>query len=417
MSAKDPVLEQLPGALLEKYPSDPIGIAVSGGGDSTALLHVMADWAAEKGTTVQAITVDHGLRPEAAQEAEQVAKICADLGVKHAVAKWENWDGHGNLQDQARQARYGLIADWASAEGIDVIALGHTADDQAETFLMRLARQAGIDGLAGMAAERRAYGKTWIRPLLQLRRDDLRASLRRRKIAWVDDPSNEDEKYDRIKLRKMMPVLSELGLGVEGLSAVAAQLAEARQALELQTQVAAQTAVRIEAGDVLLEWDQIAQLPDEISRRILVHSLKWVASAGYSPRGRAIQELKNTINLQENATLHGCRVLAKGSTVRITREAQSVKGVQARIGEVWDQRWRVSGPDDAGYHIAILGENGLGLCPDWRETGLARASLLASPAVWNGDELVAAPLAGLTRGWQAELVKGENDFYMSIISH
>ena len=417
MSASDPVLEQLPGALLTKFKSDPIGIAVSGGGDSTALLHLLADWAAANGATVHAITVDHGLRPESVKEAEQVADMCAALGVKHTIARWEDWDGRGNLMDQARQARYRLMADWASCAGVVAIALGHTADDQAETFLMRLARQAGIDGLAGMAAERTAFGMTWIRPLLQLRRDDLRSYLQRRNIDWVDDPSNEDETYDRIKLRKAMPALAKLGLDVEGLSAVAAQLAQARQALEQQTQAAAKTCARIEAGDVLLDLDQLGHLPREISRRILVHSLKWVASAGYSPRGRAIQDLQNTIYLQENATLHGCRVLTKTDHVRITREAQAVKEIRTRIHEVWDQRWRVSGPGGDGYHIAILGENGLSLCPEWRQTGLARASLLASPAVWAGDELVAAPMAGLANGWQAELVHGENDFYMSIISH
>ena len=117
-------------------PSPPqrLGVAVSGGGDSVALLHLLADWARESGTELRAVTVDHGLRPEAATEAADVARACAALGVGHDILRWSGWDGRGNLPDQARRARYRLMADWAQAHGIADVALGHTADDQPKPF-------------------------------------------------------------------------------------------------------------------------------------------------------------------------------------------------------------------------------------------------------------------------------------------
>ncbi|MCB2123065.1 MAG: tRNA lysidine(34) synthetase TilS, partial [Rhodobacteraceae bacterium] len=126
--------------------SDRLGVAVSGGSDSTALLCLLADLRGTGGPDLAAVTVDHGLRPEAAGEARSVAALCARLGVSHTICRWDGWDGTGNLPDQARRARQNLIAGWASGLGIGAVALAHTRDDQAETVLLRLARGSGVDG-------------------------------------------------------------------------------------------------------------------------------------------------------------------------------------------------------------------------------------------------------------------------------
>ena len=147
-----------------KLNPDRIGVAVSGGSDSLALLHAARAW----GVVVEAVTVDHGLRPEAAEEAAYVAEVCRGLGVPHSVLRWEGWDGRGNLQDQARQNRYALIAGWAEARRLRSVALGHTMDDQAETLLMRLAREAGVEGLVVHAARLRE-GRGALRPAVPVR--------------------------------------------------------------------------------------------------------------------------------------------------------------------------------------------------------------------------------------------------------
>ncbi|HEX9857861.1 MAG TPA: tRNA lysidine(34) synthetase TilS, partial [Paracoccaceae bacterium] len=227
----------------------PLGLAVSGGGDSMALLHLTV----QAGVPCIAATVDHGLRPESADEAAGVARVCAGLGVPHEVLRWQGWDGSGNLQDQARRARYRLMADWALRQGIGAVALGHNRDDLAETFLMRLAREAGVDGLAAMSPRRRFLGVEWRRPLLGIGRDELRGWLAGQGLTWVDDPSNANDRYDRVKMRKALGGLAPLGITAPGLAAVALHLAEVRQALEVQTLAAAREMARVEAGDVLLD--------------------------------------------------------------------------------------------------------------------------------------------------------------------
>ena len=395
---------------------DRLGVAVSGGGDSMALLYLLADWAKTSGCNLSAVTVDHGLRPEAADEAIYVADICEKLGVSHTALKWRDWDRSGNLQDQARRARYALMADWAKANDIPVVALGHTQDDQAETFLMRLARQAGVDGLAAMHVSRLADGINWQRPLLHAGRQALRDYLDRRGVAWIDDPSNADTTYDRIKARNALTALAPLGIDAATLGAVTSHLGDVLSVLELQTEISARQVVVSDRGDVCFDSLGFNAQPAEIQRRLLVHAIKWVSSAEYGPRGRALKDVQREIAQERNVTLHGCHVLVKKAGFRITRELQAVRGTHCAADLIWDRRWHLLGPHESGQHIAPLGEIGLKSCPHWRSEDLPRASLLASPAVWQGEALIAAPLAGFANGWEAKLVNGADHFFTSILS-
>ncbi|MBK5945432.1 tRNA lysidine(34) synthetase TilS [Rhodobacter veldkampii DSM 11550] len=396
-----------------------LGVAVSGGSDSLALLHLLADRAAARtgaaGTALAVVTVDHGLRPEAADEAAMVARVAAGLGLPHQVLRWRGWDGRGNLPDAARRARYGLMADWARAQGIAAVALGHTADDQAETFMMRLARGAGVDGLSAMAPERRAQGILWLRPLLAARRADLRAALRARGVGWADDPTNADPAYARIRARAALAALEPLGLGVPVLAEVSAHLREVRAALDAQTHAAAQALTRAEAGDLVIDRAGLAALPVEIRRRLLAAALRWIATSDYTPRGADLARLMRAVEAGQGAALHGCLARPEGANLRLCREPAAVAGVTARPGDLWDGRWRLTGPATAeGCQIAALGEAGLAQCPDWRASGRPRLALSADPAVWRAGHLAAAPLAGLALGWQVELAR---DFPSSLFSH
>ena len=394
-----------------------VGVAVSGGSDSLALLHLMHRWAADAGVTVQAVTVDHGLRKEAADEAQMVANMCRDLGLKHTTLRWTGWDGKGNLQDQARRARYGLMAEWAKECGIETVALGHTSDDQAETFLMRLARGSGVDGLSGMAVRRQSDGVTWMRPVLLQRRQELRDYLQRHNIGWIEDPSNDDVRFERVKIRQALKVLDGLGLDVERLAGTAQDLQIARSALEHQTQEVAERVVTVLSGDVLFDPAGLRRAHPEIRARLLAHALQWVASAQYRPRRHALTEVEMDILAGRSSTLHGCRILAKITEIRITREHQAVKDIVCPSDAIWDNRWRFEGPHETGLELGVLGESGLAECPDWRATGIPRASLLASPAVWKKDRLIAAPMAGLGNGWVIKALFGLDHFISSVISH
>lgn len=393
-----------------------LGVAVSGGGDSMALLHLLAACAADNGAEIEAATVDHGLRPEAAEEAAFVAQTCQALGIAHETLQWTGWDGQGNLQAEARAARYRLLGGWARRRGLDAVALGHTRNDQAETYLMRLARRAGVDGLAAMdAVFSRDGGRFW-RPALGLERSDLRAFLSRHGLGWRDDPSNDDERFDRVKARKAMGALAALGIDAATLSDVATNLGHASRALKLATRDAARRGAQVEAGGVVFEREGLILVGSELRRRLLSAALVWVSGAAYPPRREALDLAEAAFARKQTHSLHGCLMLTDGARVQILREYNAVKDLRSPFGGLWDGRWRISGPGQAGYEIRALGP-ALKDCPDWRETGLPRPALLASPAVWDGETLVAAPFAGFGSGFSAKIDQRRGDFVTSILSH
>jgi len=403
-------------------PPEKIGIAVSGGSDSTALLTLLTDFVAGSGgSTLHVVTVDHGLRPEAAEEARAVARLAGELGHTHDTLRWTGWDGRGNTQDAARRARYDLMADWAEARGIDTVALGHTADDQAETVLMRLARAAGADGLSGMSVRRRHHGVTFVRPMLTLRRCDLRQMLRRRGRGWIEDPSNEDAAYDRVRIRQAMDHLVAVGLTVPALASVAANSAAIRDTLDWYAFTEARACVRIEGGDVILPLRDLRRLRPEILRRILIAALQWLTGADYPPRRRAMALLAEAVRHGTDMTLHGCHALVAGGELRLMRETGAVAPLTAVPGTLWDGRWQLDPPPGHDLpkdaEIRALGDQGLAQCPGWRDTGVPRASLAGTPSAWSGERLVAAPLAGRPEGWSARLVRGEDAFFGSFLSH
>ena len=381
-----------------------------------ALLRLMADWARDEKVRLFAVTVNHGLRADAAKEAEFVAQTCEALKIKHSTLRWTGWQGDGNLQDAARRARYRLMAEWAASADVSTIALGHTADDQAETFFMRLARTAGIDGLTGMQRRRFADGITWVRPLLMQERFELRQYLRDLRQPWVDDPSNEDDAFDRVKAREAMAALTKLGIDVHVVGRVMDHLGQVRTALDYATHDHALDCVRVEEGDLVIDRAELAASAPEVTRRLLSHALRWIASAEYGPRGMALQEFISAALRGKDATLHGVRLLGGKETLRLTREYAAVAHAAVAEGDVWDGRWVVEGDKNQGLVTRALGEVGLAQLPERAAGQPPRAALAASPALFDGDTLVAAPLAGFGPA-KARLVHPKGHFFTTLLSH
>ncbi|EYD71127.1 tRNA lysidine(34) synthetase TilS [Limimaricola hongkongensis] len=388
----------------ETGPRKGLGLAVSGGGDSMALLHMLGPEARARGLRCRVATVDHGLRPEARAEAARVAAACARLGLSHEILDWRGWDGQGNLQDAARRARMTLLAGWAERHDLDAVALGHTRDDQAETVLMRLGRGSGVDGLSGMAKARGAGGLTWLRPLLELRRDDLRRWLEERGLGWDDDPSNTDPRFLRVRARAALKAIEPVGVTPDGLVATAERMALAREALEHLADDLSSRATRLACGAVAIKAEALARAPAETRLRLVSAALRWIGGSVYRPRLGALRAALDGAATARR-TLGGVVLEPWRGALWLSREIAAT-GPAAEIGAPWDGRWIVTGPVLPGARIAALGPAGLPQCPGWRELGVARAALLASPAVWQGETLIAAPCAGRGGAWSARIVAG-----------
>ena len=410
------ILSEVQGHFQGTLPSR-IGVALSGGGDSVALLHLLVTWFQSQGVEVLAATVDHGLRDGSAQEAQLVAEMAAGLGVDHEILRWDDWDGKGNLQDQARRARYRLLGDWAKRRHIPILALGHTADDQAETVLMRLARSAGVDGLAAMPVRRDLNGIILLRPLLKVTRAQLRSYLTANNLTWVEDPSNQDRRFERVRLRQAMKDLEPLGLTIETLTAVAENMARAKEALDHAVLLSARELTNTIYGAVIFDEDGLRKQPDEIIHRLLLGALRWVSGAGYPLRRQIMREALDTVRTGGGLTLGGCRILSRRGQVWICREYNAVRDDVVQPDRLWDNRWRLEGGDVSNLEVRPLGKAGVSLCPDWRDSGCPREALEATPSLWRGLDLIAAPMAEMANGWTVKAVISDEEFYTGLLSH
>ncbi|WP_237057663.1 tRNA lysidine(34) synthetase TilS [Loktanella sp. M215] len=390
------------------FPRD-IAVAVSGGGDSMAMLHLAAAWARVYGVRLWVVTVDHGLRTESAAEATMVADACAALGLPHSTLRWTGWDGQGNLQDTARRARRDLIGGWRGVCGH--VLMAHTRDDQAETLLMRLARGSGVDGLAAMAVRttvRAAAAPVTcpdgppspatpsaafeiLRPLLDTDRAALRHYLKTLHIPYVDDPSNDDDAYARVRMRRL---IGAEGLDVATLADTARQMGRAQVALDRRAHDVAVQVMRDDAtapGAVVLDRDGFAWVEAETQLRILAAALQMVATATYRPRLDALEDALARLIGGGTTTLHGGIVVPRGDRVWIAREPARVAG-RIAVGEsqpLWDGRWRVFGPNIKGLSVGALGEAGLAQIAAKPAPRAPRLVLAGLPGVWDGDRLVA----------------------------
>lgn len=381
-----------------------LGVAVSGGGDSMALLDLLRHWAEDQGVPLEVVTVDHGLRAEAKDEIALAAEYCAAQGIPHSVLEW-HWDGRGNLQARAREARYGLMADWARARGVDVIALGHTRDDQAETFLMRLARESGSDGLRGMDTRFERNGITWARPVLSQSREELREYLHRQGIPWAEDASNTDAGFERVRARQVLAALEPLGIDANTLTGVAHNLAMENGIVRCAVAEWTKGTVTDEAGALRVARRDLRLQYPEVQRRLVLAILGWLTGPGYPPRRLALADFIFAITGGQTATLSGVICFTRKDTVWFAREYNAVKDLTSENG-LWDGRWRMTGAAEAGLTIRAIGPDGLRQLPDWRDTGLPRRVLMVTPSVWRGDALISAPMAGLSGGWRAETTRG-----------
>jgi tRNA(Ile)-lysidine synthase len=345
-----------------------LAVAVSGGADSLALCLLADGWARERDGTVVALTIDHGLRVEAAAEAARVGAWLAARGIRHHILAWCPPGDLRNVQAAARAARYELLFAWCASAGCLHLLTAHHREDQAETLLLRLARGSGLDGLAGMAPRRETAACRLLRPLLVVPRARLAASLREIGQGWIEDPSNRDDSYARVRLRAGAGLLAREGLSPARLAATARHLGRARMALEDEvTRLLARAARLHPAGFAELTIERLAEVPPEIALRGLARLAATIGGADHPPRLERLERLFVAVGsgLGAGRTLAGCRFLPWRGVVVVCREAAAIEPPRALPAAVtlrWDGRFDVTLAPDAplGLTVGALGAAGFG---------------------------------------------------------
>jgi tRNA(Ile)-lysidine synthase len=303
-----------------------IVLAVSGGPDSMALMWLAARWrrALARGPRLVAVTVDHGLRTEAAREARDVKRLARSLEVPHRTLRWTGAKPKTGLPAAARAARYRLLAQAARSNGATHILTAHTRDDQAETLLMRMLRGSGIAGLAAMTRVSEREGLWLARPLLDVSKAQLVATLNRARINFADDPTNRDVSYTRPRLRALMPALAAEGGDSKNLARLAARLARANAALEVLADGAERYLALRDRNDAArfgFDAAAFAGLAEEIRLRLLKRAIDRVGHEGPAELGK----LEAVLAVLDQA------IAAGGSRQKLTLAGAMVTLIGGRI--------------------------------------------------------------------------------------
>ena len=270
-------------------------LAVSGGPDSVALMWLAARWrrSLARGPKLVVVTVDHGLRPEAAREAREVKRQATALALTHRTLRWRGAKPKTGLPAAARDARYRLLAQAARATGATHVLTAHTRDDQAETLLMRLLRGSGIAGLSAMARVTMRDGIVLARPLLDVPKSQLIATLKRASLGFADDPTNRDSAFTRPRLRALLPQLASEGGDARNLVRLAARFSRANAAVEVLTDGAERFLRLRDRGDAphgpdarSFEAGAFATLPEEVRLRLLLRAIDAFGHEGPAELGK-----------------------------------------------------------------------------------------------------------------------------------
>ena len=357
-----------------------VGIAVSGGGDSVALMHLAAR---RGGHALRVATVDHGLRPEAAEEARGVAAAAAALGLPHDTLRPPA--PPRPVQAELREARRALLAGWAGGHGLSAVLTGHTLDDQAETVLMRLARGGGAEALAGIPAA--PADSPFRRPLLGIARADLRGWLRAEGIGWAEDPSNDDTAFERVRVRRALGSLGPDAPSAAMLARTARRMGEAAEALDWAAAGLAREAVVLSPiGDGSIDRAALAGVPREIARRVLLGVLRDVGRHPVRPREAALDRALDAAPGQGGAglCLAGCRVRPAPTRLRVFRDPREAACRAVPLGGgpgaavEWDRRWLVGA---RGGLVTSTLAAGLRRPPAAARAGIAELAWQSLPAI------------------------------------
>ena len=328
-----------------------IAIAVSGGADSLALALLAHNFALKHKTKIAVLTVNHHLRDEAYEEALYVAKLMQNYRIEHHILDWDHEKLTTGIETKARQARYDLLCNWCKNNNFKILMTAHHLRDQAETFLMRLQRGSGIDGLASMETVSERDGTMLVRPLLGIEPDELRDFLKKENVEWKEDASNQCDDFLRVRVRKILPLLErELGLSVKRIGTAVAAIAEVRDYLGQQADDFINNHCR---NWYNCAWSfspsKFEQLHPEIRQRVMAKLIRYTVPNQYPPEYVALRRLCHSVTDKDfsGSTLAGCEIVPFQKKIWVMPEIANVKPITNTQWEVFTK-----------YHADVL-KNGL----------------------------------------------------------
>ena len=397
------------------------GIAVSGGSDSMALLHILTDWESAAKPNIFVASIDHGLRSESISEVEFVKKICEKKKVEHVslAPHTKLSKAQGNLQDNARSARYQLLEKWAISKNLQCILLGHTLDDQEENLLMRFFRGSGVDGLVSMEEVVIRNEILWIRPLLKSRKEDLRNYLRNNNYSWIDDPSNFDDKYQRVKVRTLLQQLKSNNIIASNFVKTADHMLRASK-LSKETAISSSKSLLScnGVGQITFEGRKFSKLFEDTQYRILAGIISWFSGVFYKPRFSQLENLHKKIISDRNlagATLGGTVFKKKNGIVTVTRELASVKEDHLIKDQklIWDNRWLITFKSrvQSKLNIKPYGLVSYDFNKMFIDSDFDKRALSTIPVIIENEIVKFVPLSNLEYNVEVKLLDDEKEFY------
>ena len=325
-------------AKLKKIKTQSLIVACSGGADSMCLTLIAKKFATQNDIELCALIVDHGLRNESASEAKRVKSYLKNLGINSEILKWQHSGVDSNIHKKARDARYSLMAEYCKSKGVKTLLVAHNKEDQAETVMIRILRGTGVDGLGSIKLKSRLNGISIYRPMLDISRDDIEEYLAASSIDYVNDPSNENDKFKRVKVRRLLremrdsfgvDVYSRLNLLADNANTSSNYLKHRAKTLEKKI------ITNTQFGVFYLDLNEFSKLHKELKLRLIKSILGKLSLKEYSPRLDSLKELLRRLsNKSANCMLNGVRVLFFMDKAIFFMEESSKNELLVKPGEV-----------------------------------------------------------------------------------
>jgi len=387
-----------------------IAVGVSGGADSLLLALLLQKWVLKKNGKLTALIVNHNLRSESITEIKSLKGWLRKRKINYKVFHWLGEKPKTGIQEIARSIRLKMLTDWCLQKGIIHLCLAHNLNDQAETFLIRLSRGSAVYGLSAMAPISVYKHARLLRPFLFIEKKRIILTLKKMKQNWIEDPSNKNTNFQRVRIRNIISLLDKEGIDNNRLSETSKNLGRAKAAiLENVSSLAAESVSIYPEGYVILDRRKFLKAPEEIRLRLLSHILMCVSGKEFPPRLKNLERLNQRLCLSKSSissTLHGCQIeflkkLTPNNKITFFREMASIQDKKILLNGkpyVWDNRFQVScdiKSKNTDIYCAKLGTVGLKqvskLFPDEGVALIPHKVKLTLPAVWAGRRLLSVP--------------------------